>query len=78
MKNLIIVLLTSGITLATNTANAQTVQSHTTTTVKQNPDGSTHTAVHRQKHVTVHKRVRARTPRITVKKTTTTTSATVK
>jgi hypothetical protein len=75
MKNLIIVLLTSGITLA---ANAQTVHSHTTVSTQQNPDGSTHTSVNRQKHVVVHHRARVRSPRVTVKKTTTTTSATVK
>ncbi len=72
MKKLIIVLLTSGITIA---ANAQTVQSHTTVTTKQNPDGSTHTTVNHKKHV----RVRRTAPRpVTVKKTTTTTSTSVK
>ena len=71
MKKLIIVLLASGITLATD---AQTVQSRTTIATKQNPDGTTHTKINRKKHVTVRKRAAVKRP-VTVHKTTTTSTS---
>jgi hypothetical protein len=74
MKKLVL-LFAIGLALSTT---AQTVHSHTTVATRQDPDGSTHTKITKRKHVTVHHRTAATTPHVTVKKTTTSTSATVK